>query len=1016
MNKILLFLSCMLFSGSVALGQTMTATYTVSNTSTVAASGTLPSGSSATYSQTYSTTSQLTGGNNATLTLSGYAGKKISQIILSMRSNTSSGAGNLDMGAGTGTYPTGYATIYSIGTANFNNALWNGAYSTSYTNLTKTLATAYTVQASEKVVIRINATSNSLYIASFSIVYENPITDYYWDTSATSGLGGSATWGNTFSTVAAGNITLVGAPTTAAAIFQGTAGIVTLGSSQTVASCTFNVDGYTIATSGAIARTLAGTIDLTTKNITLSPIAAAGLTISGVISGTGSASSTILIKNGVGTLTLSSAGNTFTGKVLINDGYVAATGESRFGANPGALTADQITLNGGGISAVSGDISFTSNRGIRLNSSGGKFNPSSGRTITLTNVVSGTGDLNKEGAGTIILSGAHTYTGNTNVMAGTLQLASAERIANTSNLILSGGTFRTGSSTGYSETAGTLELKASSTIMLGTGSHNLVFANSSGINWDGTALTINGWTGTEGVSGTAGKIFVGSDASGLTAAQLAKITFSGTANGTMILPTGEIVPGLNTAPYFEIESISGTAFGSVCVNSTATIDGVFDLYGFNLTGDATVGPLDGFTFSIDGSTFTNSLTLPPSSGDVIETIRIRFTPTAAQSYSGSVLVGGGGVAVASTVAVTGTGNANNIPTVTIAITAGTNPECSGSTVIFTATPANTGGATVAYQWKLNGNNVGGNSATYTNTGLANDDAVDCTITLTGGSCLTTTTDVSDTITMVVHPIPSIPDALQITGDRTGCGSAVLAKSDSDWYWQTSNTGTATAPLNSAATYTASASGSIYVRAKNEFDCWSDALAIPIVVTIPVDIAANLPTTPRSTCDDGTGFATLSVSATGTGLSYQWYSNTSASTDVATSTGVGTNNNSFTPPSNALGTLFYYVVVSGTAPCAAVTSNILEHTVNPVAVITSLAPASGAPAGTVVTITGTGFTPGSNVKFGTVDATGVQVISSTEIQAVVPDGAVSNAVEVTTSLSCPAASTFTIINQDASGCN
>ncbi|MDR6966759.1 autotransporter-associated beta strand protein [Flavobacterium arsenatis] len=838
-NKLLFFLLVSFLGMFQIWGQTLTATYTVSNTTTVSSSGTLPSGSSATYAQTYNTASQLTSGNNATLTLNGYAGKKISQIILSMRSNTSSGAGNLDMGAGTGTYPTGYTTIYSIATAPFNNAVWNGAWSTSYTNLTKTLATAYTVQTNEKVVIRINATTNSLYIASFSIVYENPITDYYWDTSTASGLGGSATWGTTFSTSTTGNTALVVAPSTAATIFQGTAGTITLAANQTVASSTFNVDGYTIATSGSGARTLAGTINLTTRNITVSPIAASGLTISGVISGTGAASSTIFTKNGAGTLTLSSSGNTFTGKVLINDGYIATTGESRFGANPDAFTADQITINGGGISAVSGDISFTSNRGIRLNSSGGKFNPSSGRTITLTNVVSGTGDLIKEGAGTVTLSGAHTYTGNTNVTAGTLQLASAERIANTSNLILNGGTFRTGSSTGYAETVGTLELKANSTITLGTGNHSLVFSNSSGITWDGTALTITGWTGTEGNSGTAGKIFVGNDASGLSAAQLAKITFSGYTNGTMILPTGEVVPGLNTAPYFEIESITNTAFGSVCVNSTAATDGVFDLYGFNLTSDATVGPLDGFTFSIDETTFTNSLTLSPSAGDLAETIRIRFTPTAAQSYNGSVPVDGGGVAVASSVAVTGTGNANNTPSVNIAITTGTNPECSGGTVVFTATQANIGGGNVAYQWKLNGENTGMNSPNYTNSTLADNDIVSCEITITGGTCMNATNATSNEITMTVNTTPAI---------------------------------------------------------------------------------------------------------------------------------------------------------------------------------VSIKPASGGPAGTLVTITGTGFTPGSAVKFGTIDATDIQIISLTEIQAVVPDGAVSNTIEVSTALSCPAASTFTIINQDASGCN
>lgn len=165
----------LMISGSVS-GQT--ATYTVASTSTVSNSGTIPIGSSASYSQSFATVSQLTSGNNATLTLNGYAGKKILGIILSMKSNTSGGAGNLNMAAGTGTYPTGYSTIYSIATNNFNNAVWNGAYTTAYTNLNKTLGSSYVVQTNEKIVIRINATANSLYINAFSIIYEDATPTY----------------------------------------------------------------------------------------------------------------------------------------------------------------------------------------------------------------------------------------------------------------------------------------------------------------------------------------------------------------------------------------------------------------------------------------------------------------------------------------------------------------------------------------------------------------------------------------------------------------------------------------------------------------------------------------------------------------------------------------------------------------------------------------------------------------------------------------------------------------------
>jgi len=109
-------------------------------------------------------------------------------------------------------------------------------------------------------------------------------------------------------------------------------------------------------------------------------------------------------------------------------------------------------------------------------------------------------------------------------------------------MVLAGGTFRTGASTGYAETVGTLTLTDNSTIILGTGAHTLTFAASGGVAWTSAkTLTIFGWTGTQGVSGTAGKIFFGTSTP-LTPTQLAQIQFPGYAKGATQLETGEIVP------------------------------------------------------------------------------------------------------------------------------------------------------------------------------------------------------------------------------------------------------------------------------------------------------------------------------------------------------------------------------------------------------------------------------------------------------------------------------------------
>ncbi len=61
---------------------------------------------------------------------------------------------------------------------------------------------------------------------------------------------------------------------------------------------------------------------------------------------------------------------------------------------------------------------------------------------------------------------------------------------------------------------------------------------------------------------------------------------------------------------------------------------------------------------------------------------------------------------------------------------------------------------------------------------------------------------------------------------------------------------------------------------------------------------------------------------------------------------------------------------------------------------SFSPTSG-PVGTQVTITGTGFTGASKVTFGGVKATTYTVDSGTQITAIVPPGAVTGKIAVTT---------------------
>ncbi len=97
------------------------------------------------------------------------------------------------------------------------------------------------------------------------------------------------------------------------------------------------------------------------------------------------------------------------------------------------------------------------------------------------------------------------------------------------------------------------------------------------------------------------------------------------------------------------------------------------------------------------------------------------------------------------------------PTVSIANNTG-NTICAGTSVTFTATPAN-GGPVPSYQWYRNGNPVGTNSATFIDNTLANGDVITCDMT-SNASCASPTLVTSNSVAMTV--IPTVTPVATIT--------------------------------------------------------------------------------------------------------------------------------------------------------------------------------------------------------------------------------------------------------------
>ena len=147
-----------------------------------------------------------------------------------------------------------------------------------------------------------------------------------------------------------------------------------------------------------------------------------------------------------------------------------------------------------------------------------------------------------------------------------------------------------------------------------------------------------------------------------------------------------------------------------------------------------------------------------------------------------------------------TGCAVVVPSVLISSTATT--ICSGTSVTFTATPTN-GGTTPTYQWKLNGNNVGTSSTTYTNSSLANSDVITCVMT-SNVACANPTTTTSNSITMTIYQ-PSIGGV--VNSDQvvfSGGNASTVNLTDNNGSvikWQYANDSIFTTPTDVANTTT-----------------------------------------------------------------------------------------------------------------------------------------------------------------------------------------------------------------------
>ena len=429
--------------------------------------------------------------------------------------------------------------------AGLSSAYWSGALGSTWSTLTNGTSNWNTDQSSG-----INAGAIPL-----------PATDVYF---AANGVGSpiNTTLGANFSIDSLN--------------FLANVGTVTIGGANTL---TIAASGITNAAGNSVTLNPEMTVDLGASQTWTNNSAL--FTVASTV--TDSGSGYFITTSGSG-VTVLSGSNSYAGNIL-NNGELSVSSNSNLGGASNALTFNGGTLQVAGLSLTSfGSHSVTFNSGKTV----GLDINNAANVFTVSQVLNqGAGGLNLYGAGTVALTASNTYTGNTTIYAGTLEL-------------------------GNGGTAGALS--NSSAI---TDNANLTFNRSNNVT-QGTDFS------TAGIGGTGSVTWTGPGLLTLNAAN----TFS----GGLIIDSGTVSATTNAGA---LGGASGAGNVSLASGSSAT------LLGASLTFANPISLAGGGTLTLGQTAGTNNT--PTFSGGVTGSGNLVFNDTGTGTLTVSTgLVNNGG--------------------------------------------------------------------------------------------------------------------------------------------------------------------------------------------------------------------------------------------------------------------------------------------------------------------------------------------------------------------------------------
>ncbi|QVL29897.1 autotransporter-associated beta strand repeat-containing protein [Telmatocola sphagniphila] len=460
------------------------------------------------------------------------------------------------------------------------------------------------------------------------------------------GTGGLNKYGSANLIINGGTHTILGGLTINAGTvtYQNGASLPASNSLTVASGASFSMNDVSTTFSGLFGNGSVSTGSLTSSVLTIDTSTAVTTPqFFGSLTGSGS-----LTKQGTGVQILSGNSSSFSGNVSILNGFLQISADNNLGASTGILT-----LNGGGIQYGTA-FSFANNRSIQLGTNGGYFD-SNGLTVSLNVGTTGSGDLIKTGLGILNISANQSYTGNLQVIQGTVALTSSNQLPTGSGVVVgneAGGTGATLDIGGNSQLIKNLTLYApaggsNTAINIGAGGSlhlngdiNLL-DNTASPGFGSSTIIAGASNATLDLNNSIRNINVAGQAAGSSGdLQINSVITDGGINFTGALSTGSGLPGSLTLGATSVNTYSGGTFvngGVLNVAATTNLgNGGLTLSTTNI--DSTV--------NLNGSMTIASLasgTLTPGYNATVN-IATGTTLTVNQSINttyGGVIAGGG---------------------------------------------------------------------------------------------------------------------------------------------------------------------------------------------------------------------------------------------------------------------------------------------------------------------------------------------------------------------------------------